>query len=127
MPTTDWGSAEMLEHRIPHTFNSLQKLVMSMVKYQKVRGKKTLFGKDKGRIAWEQLEKELRSTLASMYLDGIIRRSASPDVIREALKDSIESFAECFPNWQDAYAFAYVFLVLEKDNANDVLKALSHT
>ena len=48
MATTDWDLAGTFQTRFPHTFNALQKLVMAMAAYEKNRGKKTLFGKDKG-------------------------------------------------------------------------------
>jgi hypothetical protein len=62
MATTDYSALPVLQDAISHTFNSLQRLVMAMAKFQKNRGRKTLFGRDKGRAAWEAFEQELRKT-----------------------------------------------------------------
>jgi len=124
MATTDYRALPILQDAIPHTFNSLQKLVMAMAKFQKHRGKKTLFGRDKGREAWENFEIELKKTMTSMFMDGVVSRSAPPDEVRENLVECIEAFSAVFPNWQDAYGFAGEFLVGDKETANDVIKAL---
>ena len=124
MATTDYSAGATLQDAIPHTHNSLQKLVMAMAKFQKNKGKKTLFGKDKGREAWEAFEQELKKTMTSMFMDGIVERSASPDDYREALVRCIEAFAAVYPNWKDAYGFAEEFLVSNENKANDVIKAL---
>lgn len=125
MATTDYKALPVLQNTIPHTFNSLQKLVLAMTKFQKNKGKKTLFGRDKGREAWEVFEQELKKTMTSMFLDGVVNRSASPDQVRENLIECIGAFAEVFPNWQDAYGFAEEFFVGNKEMANDVIKALN--
>lgn len=124
MAKTDYRAAPVLQDAIPHTFNSLQKLVMAMAKSQKTRGKKTLFGRDKSRESWEVFEQELKKTMTSMFMDGVVERSASPDDVRENLIECIASFAAVFPNWQDAYRFAEKFFVDDKEIANDVIKVL---
>ncbi len=124
MATTDYRALPVLQDAIPHTFNSLQKFVMAMAKFQKHRGKKTLFGRDKGREAWEVFEQELKKIMTSMFMDGVVNRSASPDQVREKLIECIGAFAAVFPNWQDAYGFAEEFFVDDKETANDVIKAL---
>lgn len=124
MATTDYRALPVLQDTIPHTFNSLQKLVMAMAKFQKNRGKKTLFGRDKSRETWEVFEQELKKTMTSMFMDGVVNRSASPDQVREKLIECIAVFAAVFPNWQDAYALAEEFFVRNKKTANDVIKAL---
>lgn len=125
MATTDYSALPVLQDAIPHTFNSLQKFVMAMAKFQKNKGKKTLFGKDKGREAWENFEQELKKTMTSMFLDGVVNRSASPDQVRQKLIECIGVFAAVFPNWQDAYGFAEEFFVDDEETANDVIKALN--
>ena len=59
--------------------------------------------------------------MTSMFMDGVVERSASPDDVREKLISCIETFAEVFPNWQDAYGFAEEFFVDDKKIANDVI------
>lgn len=124
MATTDYKALPALQDAIPHTFNSLQKFVMAMANFRKHRGKKTLFGRDKGRKAWEVFEQELKKTMTSMFMDGVVERSAAPDQVREKLIECIGAFATVFPNWQDAYGFAQEFFVDDNETANDVIKAL---
>ncbi|UTW52394.1 hypothetical protein KFF05_03185 [bacterium SCSIO 12827] len=124
MATTNYESLPILQEAIPHTFNSLQKLVMAMAKFQKNRGKKTFFGRDKGREAWEFFEQELKKTMTSMFMDGVVDRSSAPDTVREKLIECIGAFAAIFPNWQDSYGFAEEFFIENKSTANDVIKAL---
>ena len=124
MATTNYRVIPILQASMPHTFNSLQALVIAMAKFQKNKGKKTLFGRDKGREAWEMFEQELKKTMASMFLDDLIERNAPVDSIREKLVECIMEFSAVFPNWQDAYEFAIEFLVHDRSKANDVVGAL---
>ena len=124
MATTDYKAIPNLQNAIPHTFNSLQKLVMAMAKFQKNKGKKTLFGRDKGREAWEGFEQALKMTMTSMFMDGLVDRSADPNDVRKHLLGCIAAFATIFPNWQDAYEFADNLFANDEEKANDVIKAL---
>lgn len=124
MARTNYQMLPFLQESIPHTFNSLQKLVMAMAKYQKNRNKKTLFGRDKGQEAWAVFERELKNTILSLYLDNKLDRSASPDEIRKEVSSSVMHFAMVFPNWQDAYSFSREFFDREIDRANDLIGVL---
>ncbi len=117
MATTDWDMAGSFQARFPHTFNSLQKLVMAMAKFQKNRGKKTIFGKDKGLEAYQHFEDVLWDTLQAMVLDRAVSPLDSAEVVRESLVEMIGAFAEVFPNWQDAYSFAQEYFVDDAENA----------
>jgi hypothetical protein len=111
MAITDWTNAAAFQANFPHTFNSLQHLVMAMADFVNNRGKKSFFGKDKGLAAYKKFEDKFRDTLLAMVLDGIIERNAPPSRARAELIKAIELFAATFPNWQEAYAFANEFLV----------------
>ena len=111
MATTNWTTAEAFQANFPHTFNSLQHLVMSMADFANSRGKKSFFGNDKGLAAYKKFEDKFRDTLLAMVLDGLIERNAAPSRTRTELIKAIELFAATFPNWQEAYAFANEFLV----------------
>jgi len=117
MATTDWDLAGTFQTRFPHTFNSLQKLVMAMAAYEKNRGKKTLFGKDKGLNAYKKFEDVLRDTLLAMVVDGAIARNVGARECRETLTEMIGAFAEVFPNWQDAYSFAENYFIHNAETA----------
>ncbi len=126
MATTNYDLAGTFQIRFPHTFNSLQKLIMAMATYQKNRGKKTLFGKDKGLDSYKKFESVLRDTLLAMVVDGVVARNIKEKECRETLTEMIAAFAKVFPNWQDAYSFAdeyfIVNAVVAEDRIRDMLR-----
>ncbi len=117
MATTDWDLAGTFQTRFPHIFNALQKLVLAMAAYEKNRGKKTLFGKDKGLNAYKKFEDVLKDTLLAMVVDGAVARNVGAKECRETLTEMIEAFAEVFPNWQDAYSFAEDYFIHNAETA----------
>jgi hypothetical protein len=117
MPTTNWDLSDKFQSRFPHTYNSLQKLVMAMAAYENNRGKKTLFGKDKGLNAYKKFEDVLRDTLLAMVVDGVVARNVGAEECREKLTGMIVAFAEVFPNWQDAYFFAENYFIQNAETA----------
>lgn len=123
MATTNWTTASAFQENFPHTFNSLQHLVMSMADFANSRGKKSFFGRDKGLAAYKKFEDKFRDTLLSMVLDGVIERNAAPPLIRTELIKAIDLFAAAFPNWQEAYAFANEFLVDNAEAAEDRIQS----
>ena len=123
MATTNWTTAEAFQANFPHTFNSLQHLVMSMADFVHSRGKKSFFGKDKGLAAYKKFEDKFRLTLFAMVLDGVIERNAVPSRTRAELIKAIELFAATIPNWQEAYAFAKEFLVDSAAVAEDRIQS----
>lgn len=124
MATTDWDLAGTFQTRFPHTFNALQKLVMAMAAYEKNRGKKTLFGKDKGLDAYKKFESVLKDTLLAMVVDGAVARNIGAKECRETLTEMIGAFAEVFPNWQDAYSFADNYFIHNAATAEDRIKQM---
>ena len=99
--------------RNPHTFNSLQHLVMAMADFAKSRGKRSFFGHDKSLGAYRKFEDKLQDTILALEIDGVINRRSGARAVIGALIEALNQFAERYPNWQDAYAFAYEFLVVE--------------
>jgi hypothetical protein len=124
MATTDWNRVFDLQDSAPHTFNALQHLVMAMAGVVKYRGKKSLFGKDKGLIAYKEFEQKLRDLMLAMVLDGFIERNAQPPVVRQVICNAIGHFAEAFPNWQDAYSFADEYFIDNSRAAEERIQAL---
>jgi len=124
MATTDWDLAGTFQTKFPHTFNALQKLVMAMAAYEKNRGKKTLFGKDKGLDAYKKFEAVLKDTLLAMVVDGAVARNIGAKECRETLTEMIAAFAEVFPNWQDAYSFAEDYFVQNAATAEDRIQQM---
>ena len=123
MAVTNWNTAEALQAGFPHMFNSLEHLVMAMADFANNRGKRSLFGNDKGLAAYKRFEAKFQDTLLAMVVDGLIERNASPSQAREMLVRAIEQFATAFPNWQDAYAFAHEFLVVKSAVADDRIRS----
>ena len=124
MAQTDYELMERINVEMPHTFNSLQQLVMRMADYNKNKNNWTWWGKNKARKMWARFEEELKNTITSMYLDEIIERNASSEKTRENLYMSIEIFAQAFPNWNDAYSFAEQFFKQSPDKANQLIDAV---
>ena len=103
-------SEEQLRLLGPHTFAALQKLVMSMADVAKNAGKTGLFGRNKGQEAYSRFLAALKVTVQSMVLDGVIRESTPTEEVLSALEAKLDQFSRMFPNWQDAYGFAAIFL-----------------
>ena len=122
MATTDWDLAGTFQARFPHTFNALQKLVMAMAAYQKNRGKKTIFGKDKGLDSYKKFESVLRDTMLAMVVDGAVESNVKAKECRETLTEMIAAFAEVFPNWQDAYSFGNEYFIKNAATAEDRIR-----
>ena len=115
---------EQLRLMTPHTFNALQKLVMAMADVPKHAGKKTLFGRDKGQEAYSAFLSALKVTLQAMVLDGVIRESTPADEVAAEFEKKLEKFAMAFPNWQDAYGFAGMFLGEKRKDAIATIERL---
>jgi len=115
---------EQLRLLTPHTYNALTKLVMAMASVSKNSGKKTFFGRDKGQEAYSEFLIALKVTLQSMVLDEVIRESTPTEEVIEELKNKLKHFKMAFPNWQDAYSFATMFLEDHKDDASATIDRL---
>jgi hypothetical protein len=126
MATTNWTTASAFEAQFPHTFNSLQHLVMAMEGFANNRGKRSFFGKDKGLAAYKKFEDKFRDTLLAMVLDGIIERNDPPSKARNELIAAIMVFMVAFPNWQHAYAFAKEYLVDSAALTEDRIQSLMY-
>ena len=100
---------------------------MAMADFANKRGKKSIFGKDKGLAPEKKFQETFRDAVLAMVLDGIIERNASPSHARQELIKAIEIFAATFPNWQDAYVFADEFLVGSVEVAEDRIKSAMHS
>lgn len=124
MATTNWELAENFRAGYLHTFNSLQKFVVTMADYKKNKGKKTLFGQDKGLYSYKKFEEALKDTLTAMAMDGIVSRNANEGEYREKLINLIGGFADVFPNWEDAYSFAGNFFFKNAENYENVIRQL---
>lgn len=124
MPKTNWDNVDAMQAAAPHTFNALQHLVMAMAKLVKYRGKKSLFGRDRGLAAYKTFEVKLKDTVLALVLDRVITRDASAEEARLVLMDAIATFEAAFPNWQDAYQFAIEYFTDSPGTAEDRIQAI---
>ena len=108
---------EQLRLMTPHTYNALQKLVMAMADVAKNAGKTTFFGRDKGQESYSKFLAMLKVTVQAMVLDEVIRESTPTEEVLVELQGKLEKFSMAFPNWQDAYGFAAVFLGKQRQDA----------
>jgi len=96
---------------------------MAMADFANSRGKRSLFGKDRGLDAYKKFEEKLKDMLLAMVLDGVVERNAAPAHVRTELIGAIKLFAATFPNWQEAYAYADEFLVGSAAVAEDRIQS----
>ncbi|WP_110647575.1 hypothetical protein [Salinicola peritrichatus] len=92
-----------------HTYTALQGLVVAMAKVIKSHGKRTWFGKDKGRAAYEEFLRRLSQTVTALVMDRQITAGTDTREVVAVIKDHLRMFEMAHPNWQDAYGFAEVF------------------
>ena len=69
----DRQAEQFLIEAAPHTFNSLQTLVMAMASAENNAGKKTFFGRDKGQESYAKFLASLQKTIHCLVLDGVKR------------------------------------------------------
>jgi hypothetical protein len=124
MATTDYELASRFSSEYPHSFNALQGLVMAMAKFQNNRHKQPILGYDRALAALKSFERKLRDMLLAMVLDGVIARDSNPELCRTQLLKLLSLFAETFPNWPDAYAFAQEYFIQSPAQAEDRIRAL---
>lgn len=70
------------------------------------RGKATFFGRDRGLKNHKKFEEKLKDTLFALAMDGVVARTATAHEYWEALGAAVNTWAQMFPTWPDAYAFA---------------------
>ena len=59
-----------------------------------------------------------------MVVDGAVTRNIDAKTCRETLTEMIVSFAEVFPNWQDAYKFADEYFIRNAAAAEDRIQQM---
>jgi len=106
---TDYHKEEEFHIQYPHTLHALQNLIMAIVDYQKNQGKFSLFGKDKGLKAYQKFMESVRDTRDAMIMDKVLNESASQSEFQGKLMENIIAFSTIYPNWQDAYKYAFEY------------------
>jgi len=106
---TDYHKEEEFRNQYPHTLHALQNLIMAIVDYQKNQGKFSLFGKDKGLKVYQKFMESVRDTRDAMIMDKVINENASQSEFYKILLENIVVFSTIYPNWQDAYKYAFEY------------------
>ncbi len=106
---TDYHKEEEVRIQYPHTLHALQNLIMAIVDYQKNQGKFSFFGKDKGLKAYQKFMESIRDTRDAMIIDKVIDKGASQSDFQGKLLENIVVFSTIYPNWQDAYKYAFEY------------------
>jgi len=114
---TDWTKGFKIQDRIPHSFNALQKFTMAMEDYEKNKGKKTFFGRDKGLDSFYKFEKSFNDLIFAMVLDGVISRNDKASLCHDKLVALQYMFWDAFSGWDSAKHFFYNYFIENKDDA----------
>ncbi len=124
MARANWALASELQAQIPHTYTAMEHLIMAMADAHNNKGKKTLFGNDKGLKSYLKFEEKLKNALLAMTLDGLLSRSDTAEEFLERLLNIIDVWQQIFPNWPDAEAYAYEKLQSNKSEAKKLITSL---
>jgi hypothetical protein len=116
--------ADQMQTATPHTFNAMQRLVMSMADTVKNVNKKTFFGRDKGVESYTRFLSALKLTIRAMVLDGVVQESTPAGDVLTSLDAKMVKFAMAFPNWKDAYGFAAYFFEEQRVDALSIVERL---
>ena len=118
---TDYKRARFLETNTPNVSNAWTHVVPALAKYAKFKGKRGLSGRDKGEMAYRELEEKLHLVVLGLYADGLLSQGARTEDCLLATLLSLVAFKEAYPNWGDAYSAGYEVFVEGRDNINIVL------
>lgn len=124
MAKANWGAANQLQSRLPHTYTAMEHLIMAMADAFNNRGKSSFFGHDKGLKSHLKFEEKLKNALLAMTMDGLVSRTDSAKKYLEGLILILDAWSEIFPNWPDAEAFAYEKLRSNEQEARKLISAL---
>lgn len=102
---------------MPATYKCLQQLVLDMANAHASIGKKTFFGGDKLAAAVRKFRVTFRECLFAMARERVLSRDNTTAEILDIFVGELVKFKEAYPNWPDAYSFAYEYFVARKQVA----------
>jgi len=123
--TKSRGGSQAFFNRAPNTFKAFQHMQMAFDDGAKYigKGKKTIFGRDKGRIAFEKIRTNLGRSIVAMRTDGIIGASATTIEVRENMLRELQTFCQMTPDWERASMFIALFF---GDDDSPIMEMLEH-
>jgi hypothetical protein len=118
---TDYIQARRMEATAPNISNAWTHVVPALAEYAKCKGKLGLLGRDKGEMAYRELEEKLYLVVLALYGDGLLSQGVSTEDCLSAFLRSLVLFKEVYPNWTDAYSAGYSVFVEGRENINPIL------
>jgi len=115
--------ARAFHSRAPNTFKAFQHLQMAFDDGAKHigRGNKTLFGRDKGRVAFEKIRTNLGRSIIALRADGLLVPRATTAQVREVLRTELQAFCQMTPAWDRASTFIALFFDGEDSPIDEML------
>ena len=124
MATTDYGASARFHALCPHTSTAMEHLTMAMTSAYNNRGKTTIFGNDKGLKSYRKFEDKLKDLLLALVMDNLVDRHAPAEKFRIEFCGVLYNWAQIFPNWPEAYAFATEKFVDDEVGARRLINSL---
>lgn len=118
MATTNWKVAIDIDKRYPHTYTSMQELILAIEAAHKHEGHVTWYGKDMEFVTRNEYKTKLKHVLAAIALDGLVTRMANAEEYYFALLNFLRLWFQVFPNWPEVVE--YVCRHLEADQSASV-------
>lgn len=118
MVTTNWKVAIDIDKRFPHTFMSMQELILAIEAAHKHEGHITWYGKDMEFVTQNEYKAKLKNVLAAIALDGLVTSMANAEEYYFALLNFLRLWFQVFPNWPEVVE--YVCRHLEEDQSASV-------
>lgn len=119
---TDYEQESLLNATTPNILNAWTHVIPVLAKFAKHEGKRSLWGRDKGEIAYNELVEKLRLVVLGLYGDGLLSQGGSAEECLLELLNSLVDFKRVYPNWDDAYSAGYKVFIEQRDSLYPMLK-----
>ena len=106
---TNRASELVLQAVYGDTTKQLLDLVMAAEKAYDDYGKKSIFGKDKGKVAEQKFTAALIHAIRALERIGKIRDSKNAEESFTALQNAMTLIKDAYPNWPRAYKYWHSF------------------
>lgn len=124
---TDFAAVRLLEGPMKNTLNAWTHVVPALAKYAKYEGKRSLFGRDKGESAYQELIEKLRLVPLGLYSDGRLPIGANGDDCVREMIFSLVLFKGAYPNWMEAYSTAHRLFIGRRQEMVPILESLQRS
>lgn len=118
MATTNWKVAIDIDQRFPHTYQSMQELILAIEAAHKHEGHVTWYGKDMEYVTQNEYKTKLKHVLIAIAADGLVTSQANAEEYYFALLNFLRLWFQVFPNWPEVVE--YVCRHLESDQTASI-------